>query len=99
MTQKTNKDQNITVNDDSGRFEWDIEGQTAFLLFRPIDDTSWAYTYVFVPPALRGQGHACTLTRFAMEYAGAQGKKVQAVCPFIRAYTEKNRKDFESILL
>ncbi len=89
----------ITVNEDSGRFEMEIDGQTAFLLFRPQDEATWAYTYVFVPPALRNQGHAARLTRYALEYARDQGKKVQPVCPYIRAYSAKNEKEFTDVLV
>lgn len=88
----------ITVNEETGRFEWDIDGQTAFLLFRPMDEHTWAYTYVFVPPASRGQGYASQLTRYALEYADSKGMKVHPVCPYIRAFSEKNKAEFEQVL-
>ena len=89
----------IKIDVESGRFEWDIEGQTAFLLFRLQDNKTWTYTYVFVPPAFRGQGYAARLTRYALEYAQHKGMKVHPVCPFIRAFSEKNKQEFESILV
>lgn len=88
----------ITIDEKSGRFEWDLQGQKAFLLFRPVEENTWAYTYVFVPPAFRGQQFAEKLTRFALEYARERGVRVQPVCPYIRAYAQKNREEFADIL-
>lgn len=88
----------IKIDEESGRFEWDLNGQTAFLLFRPLNEGTWSYTYVFVPPALRGQQYAEKLTRYALEYARDKGLKVQPVCPYIRAFTEKNEDEFGAVL-
>ncbi|WP_236974116.1 GNAT family N-acetyltransferase [Membranihabitans maritimus] len=89
----------IIFNKKSSRFEWDLDGQTAFLNYRPLDDTTWAYTYVFVPPTYRGQGYAAKITTFAMEYAEEKGIKVKPICPYIKAFTTKNKEKFEKVLL
>ena len=88
----------ITVNEQAGRFDWDLNGQTAFLLFHPVDEHTWSYTYVFVPPELRGREYAARLTRHALEYARERGKKVTPVCPYIRAFVTKNKSEFDSML-
>ncbi len=44
------------------------------------------FTHTEVPPAFEGQGVGNQLAKFALDYAKAQGYKVQPLCPFIKAY-------------
>jgi len=43
-----------------------------------------------VPKALEGRGIGSSLIRGVLDTARSQGQKVNAVCPFARAYIERH---------
>jgi predicted GNAT family acetyltransferase len=43
-----------------------------------------------VPKELEGRGIGSALVRGLLEIARAQGLKVQAVCPFVKAYLDRH---------
>jgi predicted GNAT family acetyltransferase len=72
------------------RFEYEEEGQTAWLEFDR-DDQGWmTLWHTEVPPSLRGRGIAQTLARTALEYARDENLKVDVICPIVTAYLQKN---------
>ena len=71
------------------RFELAIDGQTAFLSYERTRD-SLRLIHTEVPEAWRGRGFGETLVKGAFEAARAEGVRVVAVCPFVRAYLEKH---------
>ena len=71
------------------RFELAIDGQTAFLSYERKAD-SLRLIHTEVPEALRGRGFGETLVKGALEAARAEGVRVVAVCPFVRAYLTKH---------
>ncbi|GAA5220011.1 GNAT family N-acetyltransferase [Membranihabitans marinus] len=81
------------------QFIWDIDGQIAILDYVTLSDSVYAYTHVYVPPALRGQNIAARLTQFALEEASKLGWKVKAVCPYIQTYTRRHSIDLEPIMV
>lgn len=71
------------------RFELDIEGKTAFLEYRAQGPEVLAFTHTFVPPELRGRNLAAILTRYALEDARRQGKKVAPLCSYVAVFMER----------
>lgn len=71
------------------RFELAIDGQTAFLSYERTPD-SLRLIHTEVPEARRGRGFGETLVKGALDAARAEGLRVVAVCPFVRAYLRKH---------
>jgi len=72
------------------RFEYDEEGETAWLEFER-DDQGWmTLWHTEVPPKLRGRGIAATLARSALEYAREEKLKVDVICPLVASFIRKN---------
>ena len=46
-----------------------------------------------MPPALEGRGIGSRLVRAALEKVRAEGLKVVALCPFVKAYIEKHPEE------
>ncbi|AKG16050.1 GNAT family N-acetyltransferase [Moraxella bovoculi] len=79
----------ITHNTNLRRFETTIDGITAYLSYLDHGDTL-IYNHTIVPSALGGQGIGKALTKHALDYAQAEGKKVAPTCSFVAAYIHKN---------
>jgi len=74
------------------RFELSIEGKVAVLEYVEQDDGMLVFTHTFVPPELRGRNVAAILTKFALDDARRQGKKVVPQCSYVAAYMERNKE-------
>ena len=85
-------DQTPVKNELMQRFELDIEGKTAFLEYRAQGPEVLAFTHTFVPPELRGRNLAAILTRFALEDARQQGKKVAPLCSYVDVFMQRNKE-------
>ena len=72
------------------RFEFDEDGETAWLEFDR-DDQGWmTLWHTEVPPSLRGRGIAATLASTALEYARDEKLKVDVICPLVAGYIAKH---------
>ena len=72
------------------RFEFDEDGETAWLEFER-DDHGWmTLWHTEVPPSLRGRGIAAILARTALEYARDEKLKVDVICPIVAGFIHKN---------
>lgn len=72
------------------RFEFDEEGEVAYLEFE-LDGQGWmTLWHTEVPPRLRGRGIAGTLAQTALEYARANHLKVDVICPLALGYVKKH---------
>lgn len=49
-----------------------------------------AFVHTFVPPELRGQGHAAALTRAALAQARHAGWQVVPVCSYVQVFLRRN---------
>jgi predicted GNAT family acetyltransferase len=79
------------------RFEFDEEGETAYLEF-DLDDQGWmTLWHTEVPPRLRGRGIAGILAKTALEYARDHHLKVDVVCPLANSYMQKH-PEFQDLL-
>jgi predicted GNAT family acetyltransferase len=82
----------VTVRDNThaSRFEIDVDGEIAYLEYerRP---GAVALIHTVVPPALQGRGLANELAKGALDAVRAEGSRVIAICPVVRAYMRKHR--------
>ncbi|MFP4282703.1 MAG: GNAT family N-acetyltransferase [Opitutales bacterium] len=82
-------EQGIRHLPEEGRFEMTGAATGAALTYRE-EGSVIAIERVFVPPTLRGGGVAGTLTRAALAYARARGRKVQPDCSYADAYLRRH---------
>jgi uncharacterized protein len=72
------------------RFEFEEDGEVAYLEFE-VDSGGWiTLLHTEVPPALRGRGIAAMLARTGLEYAREHNLKVDIICPLVAAFIAKN---------
>jgi uncharacterized protein len=72
------------------RFEFEENGQTAYLEFE-IDSGGWiTLWHTEVPEPLRGRGVASLLAKTALDYARDNNLKVDVVCPVVADYIAKH---------
>ena len=74
------------------RFELTLEGTLALLDYVEQGENLLVFTHTFVPNELRGQNVAARLTRFALDDARQQGKKVVPQCSYVAAYMARNKE-------
>nr|WP_320011049.1 GNAT family N-acetyltransferase [uncultured Desulfobulbus sp.] len=74
------------------RFELADGGKVALLEYREQGDNVLVFTHTFVPPELRGKDLAALLTRFALEDAKRQGKKVIPQCSYTAMFMKRNKE-------
>lgn len=79
----------IRNNPAKKRFELEAEGHLAGAYYEKTANTI-TFTHTEVPKALEGKGVGSRLVRGALDRARADGCKVVAQCPFIKAYIDKH---------
>jgi len=79
---------NFRDNEDRNRFEFDIEGNIAFVTYRK---SPGAITLVHteVPPELGGRGVGSRLGRATLDAVRSQRRKLSVECDFIRLFVTK----------
>jgi predicted GNAT family acetyltransferase len=75
-----------------------IDGKEAFLQYQVIDPQTWDYVHTFVPKALRGQGIAAQIIKYALDYARQHHIKVKPSCPSVLKFLETH-KEYNDILV
>jgi hypothetical protein len=79
----------VTDNRALSRFELDVDGQTAFLVYeRPPGALRLIHTEV--PEALRGRHLGDVLVKAALDAGRMERLRIVAVCPFVTAYLRKH---------
>lgn len=77
-------------NPAASRFEVPLpDGQHAVVDYRLTGDTLTIY-HTGVPSAFEGQGIAALMTKAALDWAKAQGYRVEPVCSYTRAYLQRH---------
>lgn len=85
----------IVNNAAERRFEVVIDGKVAMVEYMRAGNNI-IYTHTEVPSEFEGMGIGGKLARFVLDYAKAEGLRVQALCPFIAAYVRKH-PEYQSI--
>ena len=76
-------------NPAASRFELTVDGLTAFLVYERHPDTL-VLVHTEVPDGLRGHHLGEQLVVAALDAARQEGRRVVAVCPFVRAYLRRH---------
>ena len=72
-----------------GRFEIRVDGLVAELTYTLLGDTI-TFLRTGVPSALEGQGLGSKLAKAGLDYARANGLKVQSLCWFVSSYLQRH---------
>ena len=81
--------QEIVDNPVKHRYELDIDGALAFIVYQRSPGVI-IFVHAEVPPALGGRGIGSRLARAVLQAARAHGDKVIAQCSFMAAFIGKN---------
>ncbi len=81
---------NIKHNQETQRFEIEIEGLTGYMTY-VLSDGLIEYNHTIVPKALGGRGIGSELVKYGLAYARVNHLQVNPSCPFVAAYMEKHR--------
>ena len=74
---------------DNHRFVLTIDGHEAQLVYERVEDRL-VLVHTEVPDDLGGRGVGGRLVRHALEVAAAEGRRVDARCPFARSWIEEH---------
>lgn len=74
---------------DRQRFEYQQDGQTAYLSYQ-VDGNTLVYDHTIVPTSLGGQGIGTALVKHALNYAKNNDKKVIPACSFVATFIQKH---------
>jgi predicted GNAT family acetyltransferase len=81
----------VVMNEETGRFELTVDGETAFAEYKLHPDTL-VLPHTVTPPALEGRGIGSALAKAALGYARLNHLKVKPLCPFMAGYIQKHRE-------
>jgi uncharacterized protein len=79
----------IVNNKAQKRYELTVDGHLAATYYE-IADGVITFVHTEVPPELGGKGVGSRLIKGALDQVRAEGLKVIAQCPFVKAFIEKN---------
>jgi len=82
----------VTKNESERRFQIDMPDGSIAMVEYQLNGNNIIYTHTEVPPQWEGNGVAGKLAHHVMEYAQAQGHKVQALCPYIKHYVQEHEE-------
>ena len=86
----------IVNNKAQQRYELAVEGHIAATYYK-VEGKIITFIHTEVPPELGGKGIGSKLIRGALDQVRAEGFKVIAQCPFVKAFIEKNA-DYQDLL-
>lgn len=87
----------VQDNTEKHRFELIVDGHTALAAYR-LKPGVITFTHTEVPKELGGRGIGSKLAKGALDQVRARGLKVVPLCPFIKAYIEKNPEYAELVV-
>ena len=97
-TTKDGRSLDLARDDDSKRYTGTVDGTVAALAqFIPTPELV-VFTHTETDPSFEGQGVASQLVRWALDDVRSRGQRVQAQCPFVRAYVAKHADEYGDLL-
>jgi len=88
----------VNKEGDKGRFEIEIDGQTAFMEYMISKKNIIYLTHTEVPSSLGGQGVGSALVSKVFDFIQQSGMKMAPLCPFVAAYIKRHPEAGEAIL-
>ena len=86
----------VVNNKADHRYELAVDGHIAATYYK-VEGKIITFVHTEVPPELSGKGIGSKLIRGALDQVRADGFKVIAQCPFVKAFIEKNA-DYQDLL-
>jgi predicted GNAT family acetyltransferase len=80
------------------RYEALIDGDLAGIAEYRASERIVTFIHTQVMDGFEGKGVASSLVRAALDDVRAQGKKVRAVCPFVRGFVEKHSDEYGDLV-
>lgn len=71
------------------QFTMQLNGEQAHLQYQLLEGGRVDFTSTFVPPALRGQGHARELVDAGFAWARQKGLRIEASCWYAKGVLER----------
>lgn len=85
----TGAEPEIVDNREAQRFEMDVDGAVAVLEYER-KNGAMVFNHTEVPGQFRGRGYGEMLVKAGLDAARAEGLRIVAVCPYVRAYLRKH---------
>ena len=79
----------VENNPPENRFEVNVDGETAVLLYEQ-SDNQLTILETLVPPAIEGRGVGSALAKAGLDYAVENNLRVMVICPFVKAYVQRH---------
>ncbi len=79
----------IIHDSDNSQFTLKLQGLESVLQYRLLGADRVDFNHTFVPPELRGHGHAARLVDAGFAWARAQNRKIEASCWYAAQRLEK----------
>ncbi len=92
-------EQMVNHNKKQKRFELDIEGEFAFVEYKPIKTNVWTIPHTFVPSQFSGKGIASQLVKTLLQYCKTNHIAVIPECPFVVKYIQRNPEWRELVMV
>ena len=86
----------IVDNTARSRFEYNVEGHTAFINYRRAGNIL-SLTHAEVPPEVEGRGIGSTMVRGTLDLIRGRGEKVIPLCSFVDVFIRRN-PDYQDLL-
>lgn len=87
----------IYQNGEKKRFEWEVEGKTAFIDYILNNQNEIFLTHTEVPRELEGKGIASKLVKAVLDYIKEEEWTLYPTCPFVAAYIKKH-EEYQSLV-
>ena len=81
------------------RYEARIDGELAGIAEYRASDHVVTFVHTEVMSAFEGKGVGSALVRAALDDVRARGKKVRAVCPFVKGYVERHPDEYGDLVV
>ena len=79
----------VVDNTARSRFEYEVEGRTAFIDYRRAGNVL-LLTHAEVPPELEGRGIGSFMVRSTLDLIRSRAEKVIPACSFVDAFIRRN---------
>ena len=89
----------VTNAPEHRRYEARIDGELAGIAEYRASERVVTFVHTEVMSAFEGKGVASGLVRAALDDVRAHGRKVRAVCPFVKGYVEKHSDEYGDLLV
>ncbi|MEP6677083.1 MAG: GNAT family N-acetyltransferase [Ferruginibacter sp.] len=76
----------LVRNESKKRFELEVEGVVAFILYRSVNENILDLYHTEVPASLEGKGAGKALVEKTLQYCKTNHLQIIASCPFVAAY-------------